>query len=241
MSFKYLLIATVAMFAGFVFAQDDYLGLWIGSFPGQIDEKQYNVLTNDLIDTSPVKSYIHLNQAGYSSEIVFGLNYDYFLSSDLFVEASGAYGGLGGLWFVNLAAGIGYAINVTNTFSIFLEPQASYTSVQGKIGEVGEREGDYYLSAPDGYDYPVGSPVHASGGSFGIALKVGGLLRIGSILVTPSVGYLYGGRIDDWKFTIYDPDDDEINTELPAAGFEESPSSFDPKGLCASISVGIAL
>ena len=52
MSFKYLLIATVAMLAGFVFAQDNYVGLWIGSFPGQIDEKQYNVLTNDLIDTS---------------------------------------------------------------------------------------------------------------------------------------------------------------------------------------------
>ena len=241
--FMILLLSKIA------FSQQNLvIGLKVGVAPLQTEEARYNILTNELADTSPVKSAITLDQSSSSTAISVMVNGEIELirypekDVSISVEAEIGVFGFTKSAFVGYPFGIGVKPRkmITEKLSVYGALDFYGALVTGQIGEVGLTEGDLYLVAPDGNEYDVGSTIDASTFIFGTMIYVGSEFEI-----TPAwrlyidLGYQLLGEANDFKYTITDVEDDSKNSNLPKEGFEEQPPPVKLTGMILRVGISV--
>lgn len=206
----------------------------VGKAPFIMNETKIDALTNEKIDTSPVKSIIHLDQPGMTDITSYTLALSYYKAL-LNVELT-YYGGQGSP-ITGLVAGIGIKPikEFSNNFSIHYGGNLNLALFLGNIGEVGERYGDYYLTAPDGNKYYTGSKVDVSGWAYGVSLFTGfNILFTKKFGLTSDFGYNLLTKIDKWEFEVTSKEENDKgeskSCKLPSDGFEQSPSGLELSG-----------
>lgn len=131
-----------------------------------MDEAKYDILLNDIADYSPVNSMISLDCSGTSTMPGMALEVGWTPggmdhSNTKFIgllEGSLTFA-LSSIQVFSAGAGIRIEQPFGPKFYGFGGGSLNFFMADGKVGEVGEREGDYYLDAPDGERYYTGSPV----------------------------------------------------------------------------------
>ncbi|RJQ59155.1 MAG: hypothetical protein C4517_13345 [Stygiobacter sp.] len=220
------------------------LGMGYGPFKN--DEAQYSILTNSLADQSPVKSIIKLDMPSSTRGVSFGIGFGYPFSSHksvsygMFVDAF--YQRSGKISALNAAGGLKVEFKVSDNVLIGFRGGVCFIPVWGKVGQVGERSGDVYLRAPDGYDYPIGSEISVNSSAFG-GMTYGELRYYTSqkVYILFGGGYQFGLSAKDWSYEITDKNDKNKKTDLPKDGLDSLPPKIEFGGSFIRIGIGLLI
>ncbi|MBM3712174.1 MAG: hypothetical protein FJW56_01865 [Actinobacteria bacterium] len=217
--------------------------LSLGYGPFKNEEAKYSILTNSLADQSPVKSLIKLDMPSSAGGVNIGIGFghpfslqqsvSFGLFVDVYVQRSS------NITAINAAGGLKAEFKVSDNLLIGIRGGAAFIPVWGKVGYVGERTGDVYLRAPDGYDYQIGSEISVNSSAFG-GMTYGELKYNTSqeFYILFGGGYQFGLTAKNWTYKITDKNDTNQNTELPKDGFDRLPPNVEFGGGFIRIGIG---
>jgi len=230
----YLLLQFTSAYAQSTDTNNFGIMLKAGTAPFIMQENMIDAYTNGNADKSPCKSIIRLDQPGMQSLVTYSIvafNKKSKLNLELTIYPSGKN------HISGLALGLGYrpTFKLTDNIDFHLCGNGNFSRFGGRIGQVGERDGDYHLEAPDGNIYYTGSDISVDATSYGLSLSAGLDIMFTSIFgIVADCGYRYATEIDKWNFNISSDDGDDEDgqsSDLPRSGFEQQPSSLDLSGL----------
>jgi hypothetical protein len=225
------ILSCVLVFAQMHHVALSQIGFTVGYEPYRMDRLYYEMIASGELDRSEVKSKITLDQKESKNAVSLGARLN------LPFEETGSI-----LWTAHVQGGFIF-FNSINAFQLMLSLEPEFTTTKsispffgvgidvhslfGKVGEVGEREGDFFLEAPDGRNYPVGSTISVKTNLlFGVSSYIGIKWDISrEYRVFVYGGYKVAPTADKWTFEIEDRDDSNKKTELPTRGFERQPSA----------------
>lgn len=244
-----LFVAACAAFSLPSAAQGTFAGVTVSRVPLVSATQGQDVQLTPDADLSPFPSFIDYPSESSESTVMLGIQggqrpvgtgigWRGGLETSILTSALSDSGP--SMDVTTLELGGEFVVRLTPLFGVGVGASLLGGFASGEIGTVGSRDGDIFLISPDdGERYETGSTIEA------IALGLGAdaTIDLHAGPVSLGVGYRLASPVDNWEYTVRDPEDatERRSSSLPGAGFAANPPVYDLDGLRLRLGVSIPL